>query len=226
MKKLFQIFTITCFLSLFATLAWADAEITTEKQKLSYALGAYFSQGITNQNIDIDIPAFIQAVQDILSNSELKLTETEIQQVLTAYQQKLVSERTAAANSNKSAGQKFLEENGKKEGVVTLASGLQYKVLKEGSGPKPKSDSNVKVHYHGTHIDGTVFDSSYDRGQPIDLSISEVIKGWQEALPLMSVGSKYQIYIPAELAYGDRGAGNSIGPNETLVFDIELLGIN
>jgi len=145
---------------------------------------------------------------------------------LTQYQEKLANERNASANNNKAAGENFLAENRKKEGVVTLPNGMQYKVLKEGTGPKPKSDSEVKVHYHGTHINGEVFDSSYDRGEPISLSLAQVIKGWQEALPLMSVGSKYQFYIPAELAYGDRGAGTSIGPNEALVFDIELLGIN
>ncbi|HKK16050.1 MAG TPA: FKBP-type peptidyl-prolyl cis-trans isomerase [Gammaproteobacteria bacterium] len=202
------------------------AEIKTEQQKLSYALGAYFSQGVTRQNIDIDVPAFMQAVEDILTQSELKISEEEMQQVLSSYQQKLTTERAAAADSNKTAGEKFLAENKKKEGVVTLPSGLQYKVLKKGDGPSPTVDDNVKVHYHGTHIDGSVFDSSYERGEPVSLGLNQVIKGWQEAVPLMSVGSKYQIYVPADLAYGERGAGGSIGPNETLIFDIELLGIN
>ena len=230
MKKI-PLFIITALI-LYVTTApvWAAAaaatEIKTDKQKLSYALGAYFSQGIAHQNIDLDVPAFLQAIEDVLNKSELKLSESDIQTVLSQYQQKVASERAAAAGTNKTSGEKFLEENKKKEGVKVTASGLQYKIIKEGSGPKPKADSNVKVHYHGTHIDGKVFDSSVDRGEPIDLSLTQVIKAWQEALPLMSVGSKYQIYVPAALAYGDRGAGSSIGPNETLVFDIELLGIN
>lgn len=226
MKKQIHIIIIATLLSLITTVSWAAAEISSEKQKLSYALGAYFSQGISNQDIDIDIPAFLQAVEDVLSNSELKLDQNEMQAVLTAYQQQLMSERNEVASTNKTAGEKFLEENSKKDGVVTLDSGLQYKVLKKGDGPKPESGSNVKVHYHGTHIDGRVFDSSYERGEPISLSLDQVIKGWQEAVPLMNVGSKYQFYVPADLAYGERGAGHSIGPNETLIFDIELLGIN
>jgi len=225
MKKVFLSFLIALF-SLSTASAWAAAELNTEKQKLSYALGAYFSQGISQQGVDMDIPAFMQAVEDVLNKAELKLSDEELQAVLTQYQEKLANERNASANNNKAAGENFLAENRKKEGVVTLPNGMQYKVLKEGTGPKPKSDSEVKVHYHGTHINGEVFDSSYDRGEPISLSLAQVIKGWQEALPLMSVGSKYQFYIPAELAYGDRGAGTSIGPNEALVFDIELLGIN
>ncbi|OGT76454.1 MAG: hypothetical protein A2W76_08200 [Gammaproteobacteria bacterium RIFCSPLOWO2_12_47_11] len=225
MKKVFLSFLIALF-SLSTASAWAAAELNTEKQKLSYALGAYFSQGISQQGVDMDIPAFMQAVEDVLNKAELKLSDEELQAVLTQYQEKLANERNASANNNKAAGENFLAENRKKEGVTTLPNGIQYKVLKEGTGPKPKSDSEVKVHYHGTHINGEVFDSSYDRGEPISLSLAQVIKGWQEALPLMSVGSKYQFYIPAELAYGDRGAGTSIGPNEALVFDIELLGIN
>jgi len=225
MKKVFLCFLLTIF-SLSTASVWAAAELNTEKQKLSYALGAYFSQGISQQGVDMDIPAFMQAVEDVLNKAQLKLSDEEVQTVLTQYQEKLANERNASANNNKAAGENFLAENRKKEGVVTLPNGMQYKVLKEGTGPKPKSDSEVKVHYHGTHINGEVFDSSYDRGEPVSLSLAQVIKGWQEALPLMSVGSKYQFYIPAELAYGDRGAGTSIGPNEALVFDIELLGIN
>ena len=215
----------TLFFMLFSTVVMS-AEIETEQQKLSYALGAYFSQGVSRNDIDLDVPAFMQAVEDILTGSELKISDAEMQRVLSAYQQKIVEERTASASSNKSAGEKFLADNKTKDGVVTLPSGLQYKVIKQGDGPTPEAGSNVKVHYHGTHIDGTVFDSSYERGEPISLSLNQVIKGWQEAVPLMKVGSKYQIYVPSDLAYGERGAGGSIGPNETLIFDIELLAIN
>jgi len=214
---------IICLLSLPAS---AAVEVTTDKQKLSYALGAYFSQGIKQQNIDLDVPVFLQAVEDSLTKTELKMSETEMQTVLNQYKQKLASERTAAAGTNKTAGQKFMEDNKTKEGVVSLPSGLQYKIIKEGTGAKPKSDSNVKVNYQGALVDGKVFDSSYERGEPVSFTLSQVIKGWQEVIPLMSVGSKWQVVIPPELAYGERGAGNAIGPNETLVFDIELIGIN
>ena len=225
-KKILFLITFTCF-SLTASPLWAAAEIKTDKQKLSYTLGAYFSQGVAKQNIDIDVPAFVQAVEDVMTRSDLKMSGTEMKQVLTAYQQKLVQERTAKADINKSLGEKFLAENKKKKGVVTLPSGLQYKVIKKGDGPKPDIKSNVTVNYQGTHIDGSVFDSSYERGQPATLTLEHVIKGWQEAVPLMNVGSKYEVYIPADLAYGEKGAGGgSIEPNETLIFDIELLAIN
>lgn len=204
----------------------AAVEITTEQQKLSYTLGAYFSQGVTQQHIDLDIPAFLQAVEDSLRKSPLKLSEQEMQTILGQYKEKLVSERHAEAGSNMTTGQKFLEDNKGKEGVIALPSGLQYKILQEGTGAKPTSESNVKVHYQGTLIDGKVFDSSYERGEPVSFNLNQVIKGWQEVLPLMSVGSKWQVYIPPELAYGERGAGAAIGPNSTLIFDIELLGIN
>ncbi|HSR63108.1 MAG TPA: FKBP-type peptidyl-prolyl cis-trans isomerase, partial [Gammaproteobacteria bacterium] len=150
----------------------------------------------------------------------------EMKTVLSDYQNKLKQERTARADDNLNSGEKFLEENGKKEDVVELDSGLQYKVIKKGTGEKPQSDSNVKVHYHGTLINGEVFDSSYERGEPVDLTVNQVIKGWQEALTKMPVGSKWKVYIPSKLAYGERGAGDVIGPNETLIFDIELLAIN
>lgn len=218
--SLYLIFT------LLALPATAAVEITTEQQKLSYTLGAYFSQGVNQQHIDLDIPAFLQAVEDSLRKTPLKLSEQEMQALLSQYKEKLVSERTAAAGSNKNTGQKFLEDNKGKQGVVALPSGLQYKILQQGTGAKPSSDSNVKVHYQGTLIDGKVFDSSYERGEPVSFNLNQVIKGWQEVLPLMSVGSKWQVYIPPELAYGERGAGQAIGPNSTLIFDIELLGIN
>ena len=213
-------------LLIFTTTTVISAEISTEKQKLSYAMGIYFSQSIVNQNIDMDVDAFIQAITDSLNKSELKLSQAEIQNALTTYQQQLGAKRNASAEGNKASSLKFLEDNKKKDGVVVLDSGLQYKVINQGDGAKPDKNSTVKVHYHGTLIDGKVFDSSYDRGQPITLSLNQVIKGWQEALPLMNVGSKWKIYVPAELAYGERGAGSSIGANETLIFDIELLAVN
>ena len=209
-----------------AQVVLAKTTITTDKQKLSYALGAYFSQGVKQQNADLDIPTFLQAVEDSLKKEPLQMTDSEIQIVLNQYKEKLASERNATAAANKTAGQTFLEINKAKEGVVALPSGLQYKIIQEGTGAKPTSTSNVKVHYQGTLLDGKVFDSSYERGEPVSFNLNQVIKGWQEILPLMTVGSKWQVYIPPELAYGERGAGSSIGPDATLIFDIELIGIN
>jgi FKBP-type peptidyl-prolyl cis-trans isomerase FklB len=225
MKKLFHLLSFG-ILSLFFITSTSAVELKTEEQKLSYALGVYFAQSINKQNFDIDNEQFLQAIEDILNNADLQMSQAEIQEALSKYQQKVAAERNNIAASNKAAGEKFLADNSKKDGVVTTDSGLQYKVIKEGDGEKPGVDSNIKVHYHGTHINGDVFDSSYERGEPISLSLNQVIKGWQEAVPMMKVGSKWKIFVPAELAYGERGAGASIQPNETLLFDIELLGIN
>jgi FKBP-type peptidyl-prolyl cis-trans isomerase FklB len=224
-KKILASIVLASFVLHFSPV-WAESELKTEKQKLSYAMGIYFSQSVVQQKADLDIDAFTQAINDVLTNADLKMTQQEIQTVLSNYQQQLVSERDAAAGGNKTKGKIFLEENKKKEGVVELKSGLQYKIVKQGDGGKPAKDSSVKVHYHGTLINGKVFDSSYDRGEPVTLSLNQVIKGWQEIVPMMNVGSKWQIFVPSDLAYGDRGAGGSIGPNETLIFDIELLAIN
>lgn len=227
MLKKILLFLSCVYISLNMASVVADDSLKTEKQKLSYALGIYFSQSIAQQKDELDKDAFIQAIDDIFTNSKPKLTQEEIQTVLSDYQQKLASKMDAVASENKLKGEKFLNENKKKEGVVVLDSGLQYKVVKEGEGEKPGKDSFVKVHYHGTLIGGEVFDSSYERGTPVTLSLNQVIKGWQEAVPLMNVGSKWQIYVPSEMAYGSRGAGGgAIGPNETLIFDIELLAVN
>ena len=225
MKKI-AIMSICFILCLTSIATHAAVELKTDKQKLSYALGAYFSQGVKQQNVDLDIPTFLQAVEDSLNKAPLQMTESEIETVLNQYKEKLASERNATAGTNKSVGQKFLEANKTKEGVVTLPNGLQYKIIEEGTGAKPASESNVKVHYQGTLIDGKVFDSSYERGEPVSFNLNQVIKGWQEVLPLMSIGSKWQVYIPPDLAYGERGAGGAIGPNATLIFEIELIGIN
>ena len=177
------------------------------------------------QGMELDNPAFLQAVEDVLSNSELKLSKEEMQQILSDFQKKEQEELAAAASNNKASGEKFLAENKSKDGVKTTESGLQYKVVTAGEGEKPKASSQVVVHYRGTLIDGTEFDSSYSRGEPATLGVNQVIKGWQEALQMMPVGSKWQIYVPADLAYGQRGAGGTIKPNSTLIFDIELLEI-
>lgn len=201
------------------------AKIETDLEKLSYSMGVFFGQSVTRQDMELDIPAFMQAVEDILKGAEKKMSNSEMQQILGEYQKKEQDERVAQANTNKLNGEKYLAENKKKEGVIELDSGLQYKVIKTGDGKKPAADSTVVVHYRGTLLDGTEFDSSYSRGEPAELGVDRVIKGWQEALQLMTVGSKWQIAVPSDLAYGQRGAGGKIGSNATLLFDIELVDI-
>jgi len=202
------------------------AGINTDKQKLSYAMGTYFAMGITQQDVNLDVPAFVKAVEDVLNKNDPEISIEEMQEILTKYKETVAAEETMAIAKNKKAGEAFLSENKKKEGVVVTTTGLQYKILKQGSGAKPAAGSSVTVHYKGTLVDGTVFDSSFDRGQPATLSLGQVIKGWQEAVPMMTTGSTWQIYVPAELAYGDRAASELIGPGSTLVFDIELISVN
>ncbi len=221
---------VASIISLMSFSAFAATEvktgITTDKQKLSYAMGTYFAMGIVQQDVKLDVPAFVQAVEDVLNKNEPQISIQEMQEILTKYKETVAAEETMAIAKNKKAGEAFLAENKKKEGVVVTTSGLQYKILKQGSGANPAAGSSVTVHYKGTLIDGTVFDSSFDRGQPATLSLGQVIKGWQEAVPMMTTGSTWQIYVPSELAYGDRAASELIGPASTLIFDIELISVN
>jgi FKBP-type peptidyl-prolyl cis-trans isomerase FklB len=200
-------------------------KIETDKQKLSYSMGIFFGQTVIRQEMEIDIPSFMQAVEDVLNKSEKKLSDDEMQKIINAYQKKEKEKQITQSTNSKEDGEKFLAENRNNDGVIVLASGLQYKIIKNGEGIKPLADSRVVVHYRGTLINGTEFDSSYARGEPIELGLNQVIKGWQEALQLMPVGSKWEVFIPSKLAYGERGAGRVIGPNSTLIFDIELLSI-
>ena len=204
----------------------ADEQPDTDQEKFSYAVGVQLSQNMLRQSISVDPEAFIQAINDVLNHKDLKLTPEEMQQVLVNYQQQQVQKQSELGATNKAAGEKFLAENKAKPGVVTLPSGLQYKIITAGNGNKPSLDNTVTVHYEGSLLDGKVFDSSYQRGEPIQLQVNGVIKGWQEVLPLMPVGAKWQVFIPAELGYGEGGAGGDIGPNSTLLFDIELISIN
>ena len=204
--------------------------------KVSYFIGSQIGGNIANnfkqQGIDIDLDAFFSAMRDQFEGKPSKYTPEELETAMKAFEQvmkgkqaEMEAQQAAKAGEVKAAGAKFLAENGKKEGVKTTASGLQYEVLKQGDGAKPVPTDKVNVHYHGTLLNGKVFDSSVDRGEPITFGVQEVIKGWTEGLQLMSVGSKYKFYIPSDLAYGDNGAGADIGPGETLVFEVELLKI-
>ena len=191
--------------------------------KLSYALGMSMATSLANSGLsDINAKVFSKAVSDVLSKSELEMSPQEANEHIQVYFSKKQEEELKA---NTEAGLEFLEENAKKEGVVTLPSGLQYEVLQEGEGAIPTESDRVKCHYHGTLIDGRVFDSSVERGQPAVFGVNQVIRGWVEALQLMPIGSKWRLFVPSDLAYGAQGAGDMIGPNSTLIFDVELLGI-
>ena len=195
----------------------------TEMEKVSYSLGVNVDKSVKNQGLtSIDSDAIAQAFTDVFEGNDLKISEQESNVILQDFFGKLAKK---AQSANVEAGQKFLSENAKRNGVVTTKSGLQYEVLVEGTGVSPKENDKVTVHYHGTLIDGTVFDSSVDRGKPATFPVNGVIPGWVEALQLMNQGAKYKLFIPSELAYGERGAGGSIGPNATLIFEVELISI-
>jgi FKBP-type peptidyl-prolyl cis-trans isomerase len=194
-----------------------------EMDSLSYALGVLLAQNLQSQGFDnLDETSMTTAIHDVLAGNEPKFTAEEANQVVQQYMMKKQQAKHADAIE---AGKAFLAENAKREEVKVTDSGLQYEVLKEGNGPKPTETSKVKVHYHGTLTDGTVFDSSVERGEPTSFGVNQVIKGWTEALQLMPQGSKWKLYIPSDLAYGPRGAGGKIGPYETLIFEVELLEI-
>jgi FKBP-type peptidyl-prolyl cis-trans isomerase FklB len=207
----------------------ADTELKDQKDKVSYAIGLDIGTTMKRQLIDVNDELLNSGIKDGLSGTKPRMTDEEVKEVMSTFQKEMMAKqataRKATGEKNAAEGKKFLEENKKKEGVKTTADGLQYKVLKEGTGPMPKATDAVKVNYRGTTIDGTEFDSSYKRGEPATFPVNRVIKGWTEGLQLMKAGSKYQFFVPADLAYGERGAGSDIGPNSTLLFDVELLEV-
>ena len=195
----------------------------TEMEKVSYSLGVNMASSVKSQGLEsIDANAVAKAFNDVFEGKDLDISEEESMSILQEFFGKIQAEKSAKANE---AGKTYLAENAKKEGVTTTESGLQYEVIKSGTGAKPSQSDQVTVHYHGTLLDGTVFDSSVDRGEPASFGVTQVIKGWTEALQLMSIGDKWKLTIPSDLAYGDQGAGGMIGPGATLVFEVELLGI-
>ncbi|MGH8647380.1 MAG: FKBP-type peptidyl-prolyl cis-trans isomerase N-terminal domain-containing protein [Gammaproteobacteria bacterium] len=203
-----------------------EAVLNTKNAKFSYAIGLQIGQSLVRQGVEIDTQAFALALQDALAGREPRLPAAELQAVMQKQEKEIQKRQQAVAEKNLAAGRRFLEENKSKEGIQELPNGLQYKVIKEGKGNRPQGSDSVDVHYRGTLIDGREFDSSYRRGEPATLHLNGVIKGWQEALPMMPEGSKWQIFLPPELAYGRGGAGAVIGPNETLIFEIELIAVH
>ena len=199
--------------------------LKTDMQKFSYTVGYQLGQNLKRQKLAVDPKIAAEGMRNALSDTPSKLSPEEMQAAVQAYQKRAQEKLAAQAKKNLETGQAYLEANKKKAGVVVLPSGLQYKVISTGSGKQPKPADTVIAHYRGTLINGTEFDSSFKRNEPATFPVNGVIKGWQEALPMMKEGSKWQVYIPAELAYGANGAGNAIGPNEVLIFDIELLTV-
>jgi FKBP-type peptidyl-prolyl cis-trans isomerase FklB len=214
MNRLLYILLIFCVIT---PVFGEGVSIETQKERFSYAIGIQIGQSLVRQGVDLD--------SDALDGSEPRLSQEDMQAVMSKGESNVSDGLRERAAANLKAGKAFLAENKKKEDVVELSSGLQYTILRSGTGDFPKSNSNVDVHYVGSLIDGREFDSSRRRGKVATLNVGQVIKGWQEAIPLMRVGSRWHIFIPPNLAYGAKGAGAIIGPNETLIFEIELLDI-
>jgi FKBP-type peptidyl-prolyl cis-trans isomerase FklB len=199
--------------------------LKNQKDKVSYIIGMDIGNNLKKQSVDVDPNILAKGVKDALAGSKPLLSEQDISETMATFQKEMMAKQEEVAKKNKNEGETFLNENKKKEGVKILPSGMQYRVIKAGIGKKPKSTDTVTVHYRGTLINGTEFDSSYKRGQTVSFPVSGVIPGWTEALQLMEEGAKWQLFIPSNLAYGERGAGGVIGPNATLIFEVELVSI-
>lgn len=204
-------------------------ELKEKKDRISYGIGMDIGRNLQRQPFEVDPDLLAQGIRDVFSGGKTLLSEEEQKETLAELQKELMAKQQEHVRQmmekNRKEGEEFLAANGKKEGVVTLPSGLQYKVLTAGSGPSPKLTDTVETNYRGTLLDGTEFDSSYKRGQTATFPVNGVIEGWKEALQKMKVGDKWQLFVPSGLAYGERGAGRDIGPNQALIFEVELLGI-
>lgn len=222
---------VTALFGMISTPMLADSQnkLDTAAAKLGYTIGVDLGSNFKQQEIDVDVDAVAHGMQDALKGTELKMTEDEMRDTLQDFQKELYAKRAAKfqalADKNKATGDKFLAENKVKKGVVTLESGLQYKIIKAGNGAQPKTEDSVTVEYEGRLINGEVFDSSKEAEAPVTFKLSQVIPGWSEALQLMKEGATWEVFVPAELAYGTNGVG-SIGPNETLIFNIHLIKID
>lgn len=220
-------FSLLLALMLAASNTWAQ-DLTTEKGKLSYAVGWDLGADIARRSTEFDVEALIQAIRDTSAGAEPKVAAEEMRALLTALQEKVREEQLEAfqklAAENLEKSEQFLADNKAKTGIVVMPSGVQYRVIEEGEGPRPQLDSTVRVHYRGSKMDGREFDSSFARGVPEEFTVNAVLKGWQEVLPLMKQGSTWQIFVPPELAFGQRG-NPPVGPNEALMFDLKLVEI-
>jgi len=224
MKNIITLSSIILFIACKTEKPKESVNLITELDSVSYSLGVNIGENIKKQFEDINLDNFEAGIKDVLEKElEPKITDNQAQAIINSYFSKKQQKQSESVIEE---GINFLRENGKREGVTTLASGLQYEIIDDGTGPKPTIEDNVTTHYHGKLIDGTVFDSSVDRGEPASFPVGGVIKGWTEALQLMSVGSKWKLYVPYDLAYGERGAGGQIGPYSTLIFEVELISIN
>lgn len=212
------------------SVAAEKVSLKTENDRISYSIGVDIGKNFHDQDIKVNTNSLVAGIKDGLKAQTTLLSEDEIKQTLMNFQQSMLDKRAAefaqVAEKNKAEGEAFLAENKTKEGVVTLNSGLQYKVQRAGSGSSPKVDDLVTTHYRGRLIDGTEFDSSYKRGEPVQFPVNGVIPGWTEALQLMKPGAKWELFVPSELAYGEYGAGRVIGPNATLIFEVELISVD
>jgi FKBP-type peptidyl-prolyl cis-trans isomerase len=221
---------LCCMLFAGAAAAADKVELKTQKDKASYAIGLDMGGSLKKNDIEVNTDALIKGIKDGLTDAKPMMSEQELKETIAALQKDMMAKQQekqkAVAEKNKKEGEAFLEANKKKPGVKVLPSGLQYKVLKEGTGKTPGLSDTVTVNYKGTLIDGTEFDSSYKRGQPATFPVKGVIPGWTEALQLMKEGSKFELYIPSNLAYAERGAGGAIGPHATLIFEVELISIS
>lgn len=229
MKRVLGMSVMFIMLAGIGSAAEEAAPFKNQKEKASYVLGMDVGNTLKRQGFDIDMDVFARGARDAVEGKKSVLSDEEMRETINTLRQevmaKQMAERAKAGEKNKAEGEAFLETNAKKEGVKTLPSGLQYKVLTEGKGKKPAAGDTVTVNYKGTLVDGTEFDSSYKRGQPATFPVKGVIPGWTEALQLMTEGSKWQLVLPAKLAYGENGAGNVIGPNAVLIFEVELISI-
>jgi FKBP-type peptidyl-prolyl cis-trans isomerase FklB len=229
MNKLLGTIPVILLLATPAMSAEKTTELKTAKDKISYSIGFDMGSSIKRNGIDVDPRIITKAIKDALSGGKPLMTEQEMKESISTLQKDMAAKQQermrTQANKNKKEGETFLAENRKKEGVTSLPSGLQYMVLSEGKGSHPKATDTVTVQYRGTLIDGTEFDSSYKRGQPVTFSLNQVIKGWTEGVQLMKEGGKIKLFVPSDLAYGERGAGSQIGPNTMLIFEIELLSV-
>lgn len=212
-----------------AAVAAEHKPLETLEAKVSYCLGLNLGRGLARENVEVDLDIVLRGIRDGLSGAEPALTDAQVQETMAALQKQIRAKATqrvkTLAEKNKAEGEAFLAANGNKQGVTTTDSGLQYQILKPGTGATPKATDTVSVHYRGTLLDGTEFDSSHKRGQPAEFPVNGVIRGWTEALQLMKVGARWKLFVPSALAYREQGAGRRIGPNATLVFEVELLSI-